>query len=40
MGAVIARTVMLDRQLKEIINKEPESVIVNLGAGFDDRFSS
>ena len=36
---VIARTVMLDRQLKDIISKEPESVIVNLGAGFDDRFT-
>lgn len=36
---VIARTVMLDRQLKDIIRKEPESVIVNLGSGFDDRFT-
>lgn len=36
---VIARTVMLDRQLKEIIRKTPDAVIVNVGAGFDDRFS-
>lgn len=36
---VIARTIMLDRQLKEIIRKEPEAVIVNIGAGFDNRFS-
>lgn len=36
---VIARTIMLDRQLKDIIQKAPDSVIVNVGAGFDDRFS-
>lgn len=36
---VIARTIMLDRQLKGIINKHPDTVIVNVGAGFDDRFS-
>ena len=36
---VIARTIMLDRQLKEIIRKIPETVVINLGAGFDDRFS-
>ena len=36
---VIARTIMLDRQLKEIIRKAPDTVIVNVGAGFDDRFS-
>ena len=36
---VIARTIMLDRQLKEIIIKTPETVVINLGAGFDDRFS-
>ncbi|MBQ8959730.1 MAG: class I SAM-dependent methyltransferase [Ruminococcus sp.] len=35
---VVARTIMLDRQLKEIIRKFPDSVIVNVGAGFDDRF--
>ena len=36
---VIARTIMLDRQLKGIIKKHPDSVFVNVGAGFDDRFS-
>ncbi len=36
---VIARTVMLDRQLKGIIDKEPETVVINVGAGFDNRFS-
>ncbi len=36
---VIARTIMLDRQLSEIIRKHPDSVIINIGAGFDSRFS-
>ena len=36
---VIARTIMLDRPLKGIIKKHPDTVIVNVGAGFDDRFS-
>ena len=36
---VIARTIMLDRQLKQIIKEHPDVVIVNVGAGFDDRFS-
>ncbi len=36
---VIARTIMLDRQLKKIIQNAPDTVIVNVGAGFDDRFS-
>ena len=36
---VVARTIMLDRQLKKIIKKSPEAVIVNVGAGFDNRFS-
>ena len=36
---VVARTIMLDRQLKGIINNAPDTVIVNVGAGFDDRFS-
>jgi len=35
---VIARTIMLDRQLKDIIKKAPDTVIVNIGAGFDNRF--
>ena len=36
---VVARTIMLDRQLKEIISKNPETVVVNMGAGFDNRFA-
>ncbi len=36
---VIARTIMLDRQLKGIIKKAPDTVVINVGAGFDDRFS-
>lgn len=36
---VVARTIMLDRQLKEIIRETPDTVVVNVGAGFDDRFS-
>lgn len=36
---VIARTIMLDNQLKEIIKKNPDTVIINVGAGFDDRFT-
>lgn len=35
---VIARTIMLDRQLKGIIQNVPDTVIVNVGAGFDNRF--
>ncbi len=35
---VIARTIMLDRQMKDIISKNPDMVVVNLGAGFDNRF--
>ncbi|SHM79898.1 class I SAM-dependent methyltransferase [Ruminococcus flavefaciens] len=35
---VIARTIMLDRQLKGIIQNAPDTVIVNVGAGFDNRF--
>ncbi len=36
---VVARTIMLDRQLKKIIKKYPDLVVINMGAGFDDRFS-
>jgi len=36
---VIARTVMLDRMVKDFIAKNPAAVIVNIGAGFDNRFS-
>ena len=36
---IVARTIMLDEQLKSIISKAPDTVVVNVGAGFDDRFS-
>ncbi len=36
---VVARTIMLDRQLKKILEEAPDTVVVNMGAGFDDRFS-
>ncbi|MCR5481451.1 MAG: class I SAM-dependent methyltransferase [Clostridia bacterium] len=36
---VVARTLMLDRQLKQIISKNPDTVVINIGAGFDNRFS-
>ena len=35
---VVARTIMLDRQLKKIIKEHPDTVVVNIGAGFDNRF--
>ncbi|MCR5175991.1 MAG: class I SAM-dependent methyltransferase [Anaerovibrio sp.] len=35
---VVARTIMLDRQLQEIIDDAPDTVVVNIGAGFDNRF--
>lgn len=36
---VIARTIMLDRSVREFLEKNPECVIVNLASGFDNRFS-
>ena len=36
---VIARTIMLDRWLTSFLTNNPESIIVNLGAGFDSRFT-
>ena len=35
---IIARTIMLDRTLSRFIEENPEAVIVNIGAGFDNRF--
>ena len=35
---VIARTIMLDRIVTDFVSKNPVSVIVNVGAGFDNRF--
>lgn len=34
-----ARTVILDKQTKEFINKNPNSTIINLACGLDDRFT-
>lgn len=36
---VIARSVMLDKMVKDFVAQYPESIIVNLGAGFDNRFA-
>lgn len=36
---VIARTVMLDKTLAQYIERNPDAIIVNMGAGFDNRFS-
>ena len=36
---VIARTIMLDHMVKNFIAGNPECVIVNIGSGFDNRFS-
>ncbi len=36
---VVARTIMLDRKLKRILKEEPDTVVVNIGAGFDNRFA-
>lgn len=36
---VVARTIMLDKMVKDFIKSNPNAVIVNMGAGFDDRFS-
>ena len=36
---VVARTIMLDRQLKKLIEKKPDLTVINIGAGFDNRFS-
>lgn len=34
-----ARTVILDRETKEFINDNPDSTIINIACGLDDRFS-
>lgn len=36
---VVARTIMFREQLKELIRKYPDAVCINLGCGFDDKFS-
>lgn len=36
---VIARTIMLDKMVKDFVDKNPECAIVNIAAGLDNRFS-
>ena len=36
---IVARTIMFRDQLKDLIGKYPEAVCINLGCGFDDKFS-
>ena len=36
---VVARTIMYRDKLKELISKYPDAVCINLGCGFDDKFS-
>ena len=36
---VIARTIMFRDQLKTLLKKYPDALCVNLGCGFDDKFS-
>ncbi len=36
---VIARTIMYRDQLKDLIQKYPDAVCINLGCGFDDKFT-
>ena len=36
---VVARTIMYREQLKELLGKYPQAVCINLGCGFDDKFS-
>ena len=36
---VVARTIMFRDQLKKMLRKYPDAVCINLGCGFDDKFS-
>lgn len=36
---VVARTLMFRRALKKLIEKFPDALCINLGCGFDDKFS-
>ena len=36
---VIARTIIFDNEVKKMLEKYPDAVCVNIGCGFDDRFS-
>ena len=36
---VVYRTIMIDREVKQIVSQHPDAVCVNLGCGLDDRFT-
>ena len=36
---VVARTIMFRNQLKKLIQQYPDAVCINLGCGFDDKFT-
>ncbi len=36
---VVARTILFDNEVKRLLEKYPDAVCVNIGCGFDDRFS-
>ncbi len=36
---VVARTIMFREELKRLIGKYPDALCINLGCGFDDKFS-
>lgn len=36
---VVARVIMYERELKSLIKKYPDAVCINLGCGFDEKFS-
>lgn len=36
---VVARTIILDREVKKLLKKYPHAVCVNIGCGLDNRFS-
>ncbi len=36
---VVARTIMFRDELKRLINRYPDALCINLGCGFDDKFS-
>ena len=36
---VVARTILFRKELKKLISKYPDALCINLGCGFDDKFS-
>lgn len=36
---IIARTILIDKFVKKFINSYPNALVLNIGCGFDDRFS-